>query len=159
MLTKRATIARLLACAVIVSAMPLGARAQEQDPKPIAKPVTEVAAEPATEQAAEPVTFGSLMIALKDVGAQIDELQALSNLTAEGVQVVNVEGLLQGASLEVLNNTVDEREAEIRTLKDALSGNEVIMSALSDNNVAIEDVVAVDVLRQGEVVVFYQPHP
>jgi hypothetical protein len=48
------------------------------------------------------------------------------------------------------------RNADIDALQNFLNNNEVLNNSLNRNNVNVEDVVAVDVLRGGTVVVFVQ---
>ncbi len=75
------------------------------------------------------INTGSLVSALNNVNVEIDQLNVLNDLTITDVQVVNVE--------------------------DSVNNNRVLNNVLNNNNdVARDEVVASDVLRNGDVVVF-----
>lgn len=118
-----------------------------------------LAAAPAVsaQQNSEQATFGNLVAALNNISAQIDNLEALNDLTVEDVRVVSADNLLRGANVEALNNALNRNNVEVLRLRDVLNDNEIIKNALNNNNVAVNDVVAIDVLSGGEVVVFTQP--
>ena len=101
-------------------------------------------------------TFGNLIAALNNIAVEIDELNALNNLEIEDVQVVNVEDVLSGNNIRALNNALNRNEVDILNLRNVLNNNEVIKNALNRNNVAIGEVVAIDVLSGGDVIVFFQ---
>lgn len=82
----------------------------------------------------------------------------LNDLTITDVRVVNVEDAVNNN--RVLNNVLNN-QTDIAVLQDFLNNSlnnnvEIIKNALNDNNVAISDVVAIDVLSGGEVVIFVQ---
>lgn len=99
---------------------------------------------------------GNLVSALNNVSAEINNLEALNDLNVEDVRVVNVEDVLNGNNVRALNNALNRNDVDVNVLRNAINDNEVIKQALNDNNVAITDVVAVDVLSGGDVVVYYQ---
>jgi hypothetical protein len=84
----------------------------------------------------------------------------LNDLTITDVRVVNVEDAVNNN--RVLNNVLNNNQTDIAVLQDFLNNSlnnnnvEIIKNALNDNNVAISDVVAIDVLSGGEVVIFVQ---
>ncbi len=89
------------------------------------------------------------------MNAEINNLEALNNLTIQDVRVVNVEDVLNGNNVNALNNNA----VDIAILQDFLNNSlnennaEVLNDALNSNNVVITDVVAIDVLS-GDIVVF-----
>ena len=103
-------------------------------------------------------TFGNLIAALNNVNVEINNLEALNNLTIQDVRVVNVENVLNGNNVNALNNN----DVDVAILQDFLNNNlnnnnvEILNNALNNNNVAITDVVAIDVLSGGDIVVFVQ---
>lgn len=109
-------------------------------------------AQPTQANETAQINQGGLISALNNVNAEINNVEALNDLTVNDVQVVNVEDVLNNSN--VLNNVL--RNADIDALQNFLNNNDVIKNALNDNNVAVEDVVAVDVLSDGTVVVFQQ---
>jgi len=100
------------------------------------------------------VNQGNLISALNNVAVQVDRVNALNDLTINDVQVVNVENVLKNG--KVLNNVL--RDANIQVLQDFLNNsannNEILNDALNNNNVNVQDVVAVNVLSGGDVVLF-----
>ena len=103
-------------------------------------------------------TFGNLIAALNNVNVEINNLEALNNLTIQDVRVVNVENVLNGNNVNALNNN----DVDVAILQDFLNNSlnnnnvEILNNALNNNNVAITDVVAIDVLSGGDIVVFVQ---
>lgn len=104
------------------------------------------------------INTGSLVSALNNVNIEIDNV--LNNLTITDVQVVNVEDSVNNN--RVLNNVLNNNQTDIAILQDFLNNSvnnnnvEIVKNALNENNVAISDVVAIDVLSGGEVVIFVQ---
>ena len=101
-------------------------------------------------------TFGNLIAALNNINAQI---RALENVNVEDVEVrvVNVEdvrNILNDNQVNVLNNAL--RDADIDALQNFLNENNVLNEALNQNNIAIQDVVAVNVLSGGDIVIYAQ---
>lgn len=98
------------------------------------------------------INQGNLISALNNVNAEVNNLEALNDLTVSEVRIVNVDNVLNNSN--VLNNVL--RNADIDAVQNNLNDNEVIKQALNNNNVNVSDVVAVDVLSDGTVVVFVQ---
>jgi hypothetical protein len=123
-------------------------------------PAVTVSQAPAMAQRAVQGNFGNLIAALNNINVQIQRLEALNDLTVEDVRVVNVEDILNNSlnknNVEILNNVLNNNETEILTLRESLNDNQIIQDVLNNNNVAVNDVVAIDVLSGGDVVVFYQ---
>ena len=112
--------------------------------------------QPASAQQAGQRTSGTLIAALNNIAVQINNLKALNNLTVEDVQVVNVKDVLNGNNVEAFNNALNRNNVEILTLQNTLNNNEIIKNVLNNNNVEIGQVVAIDVLSGGDVIVFFQ---
>lgn len=85
---------------------------------------------------------------------QIDRVDALNDVTVEDVQVVNVEDSLNGNRVRALNNAL--RDADIDALQEFLNDNEIIKDSLNNNDIALNEVLAISVLDGGDVVVFVQ---
>lgn len=108
---------------------------------------------------AQQVNQGNLISALNNIAVQIEDLQALNDLTVQDVRVVNVEDVLNNN--RVLNNALNRNDVDINVLRDFLNNNNTevavtLRNILNNNDVAINDVVAINVLSGGEVVVFSQ---
>lgn len=119
-------------------------------------PVLTLMPSPAMAQRAGQATVGNLVAALNNIAVQITNLEALNNLTVEDVRVVNVEDVLNDNNVEAFNNALNRNNVEIITLRDTLNNNDIVQDVLNNNNVEIGQVVAVDVLSGGDVIVFYQ---
>ena len=103
------------------------------------------------------VTRGNVISALNNINAQIHKLNALNHLTVSQVRVVNVQDLFNGNNVKALNNALNNNHTQILNLRNVLNNNEVIKNALNSNNVALDRVVAVNVLSGGGgVTVFRQ---
>lgn len=105
-------------------------------------------------------TFGNLIAALNNINLQIDRLNVLSNLDADQIRVVNVENVLSGNNIQALNNALNNNDVDV--LRDFLNNNDCSVVAVCNslnaarilNNVAIMDVIAINVLSGGDVVIF-----
>ena len=107
-------------------------------------------AQPTQANETAQINQGNLISALNNVNAEINNVEALNDLTVNDVQVVNVEDAVNNNN--VLNNVL--RNADVDALQNFLTENDVLNEALNQNDVAVEDVVAVDVLSDGTVVVY-----
>ena len=119
-------------------------------------PAVTLMQEPASAQQAGQATVGNLVSALNNIAVQITNLEALNDLTVEDVRVVDVDDVLNDNNVEAFNNALNRNNVEIVTLRNVLNNNEVIKNALNNNDVAVSDVVAIEVLSGGDVVVFAQ---
>lgn len=108
------------------------------------------------------ITLGGLIDALIQVQANINDVlndaDILNNsLNNNNVQVVNVEDVLNGAQINVLSDILNNSEVLSRNdvlLQDFLNNNEVLKNFLNDANINVEDVIAIDVLDTGNIVIF-----
>ncbi len=106
------------------------------------------------------VNTGNLISALNNISAEINNLEALNDLSINDVRVVDVDDVLNRNN--VLNNALNRNDVDVNVLRDFLNNSvnnntvEVIKQALNNNNIAISDVVAVDVLSNGDVVIYVQ---
>jgi hypothetical protein len=117
----------------------------------------------AQQQQVGQATFGNLIAALNNINAQV---RALENVDVREVRVVSADNLARGANVEALNNALNRNNVEILNLRNVLNNNEVLQNALrnalqnanilTDPNVFVQRVVAIEVLRTGDVIVFYQ---
>jgi hypothetical protein len=97
-------------------------------------------------------TFGNLIAALNNVSAQVQQVQALNNVNV--VDVVDVNNLATGNNVQALNDAINNNNVDIVELRNVLNKNEVIKNSLNKNNVSINDVIAVEVLSGGDLIVF-----
>jgi hypothetical protein len=105
-------------------------------------------------------TFGNLIAALNNINVQIDRVNVLSNLDADEIRIVNIENVLSGNNIQALNNALNNNDVDI--LRDFLNNNECSVVAvcnslnnvLNDADIVITDVIAINVLSGGDVIVF-----
>jgi len=133
------------------AALSLGACAQDGVTAPTSAPNA-----PSLAQSGAQTTFGNLIAALNNIAVNIDELNALNDLTIGDITVVNVEQVLNGNNVEALNNALNNNNIEILNLREVLSNNVVILEVLRNADIQITDVIAIDVLSGGDVNVFVQ---
>ena len=144
----RTLLAALAAAAITAVATPNVSFAQQQK-----ESKGEVAMAP---------NFGSLISAINAQAAHNEKLKAATTLTAENVQLVNVEDLLKGNNVEALNNALSKADtAASAALRTSIGENATITNALSMNTAKLEakDVVATEVTPEGKVIVYYWKKP
>ncbi|WP_394886713.1 hypothetical protein ACG873_19035 [Mesorhizobium sp. AaZ16] len=103
-------------------------------------------------QAAGQANFGNLIAALNNVSVQAQNVRALENVNV--VDVVDVNNVASGNNVQILNNALNKNDVDINVLRDAINDNKVLNNALQNANVNVNDVVAVNVLSGGDIVVF-----
>lgn len=143
---KRTLLAALAAAAITAVATPAVSHAQQQK---------ESKGEVATPN------FGSLISAINSSKANSEKLTAMTTLTAENVQLVNVQDLLQGNNVEALNAALTKNEADVSSLRTAVAGNTTIGTLLKAKTPAVEEshIVATDISADGKVIVYYWQKP
>jgi hypothetical protein len=103
-------------------------------------------------QEARQANFGNVISALNNVSAQVQNVNALNNVNV--VDAIDVNNVLSGNNVHALNNALNRNDVDINVLRDAINNNDVLVEALEDANIAITDVIAIEVLSGGDVVVF-----
>jgi hypothetical protein len=92
-----------------------------------------------------------VIAAVVQVNDTLNDLSVLSPGGDQNIEVVTVKDSLNN----VLNNS-PILSNNVITLQDFLNDNTVLTDFLNDNNILITDVVAVDVLSGGDIVIFVQ---
>ena len=101
-------------------------------------------------------TVGNLIAALNNISVEIGELNALNNIDISDVRVVDVDNVLNDNNVAAFNNALNRNNVEILNLRN----NTILQNVLNNWNVAnnpdivITDVVAIDVLSGGDLVIF-----
>jgi hypothetical protein len=106
-----------------------------------------------------PVNQGMLISALNHGPAQLADLNGLTNLMSSGVSLVNVADVIHG--FPAFDNALERNMASVTSLQDLLKNSTsaavtILNQALSTGNVMLSSVVALDVLRGGNVILFHQ---
>jgi hypothetical protein len=138
------TVARLavgLGASAILLSAPVGAMAQG-----------------GPQQETRQANFGNLISALNNISA---EVQALNNLNAQSIRIVtvDVDDVVQGNNVQAFNNALNRNDVTV--LQNFLNNNNIpvaveISRILNNANIAVNRVVAVNVLSGGDVIVLYQ---
>ncbi len=98
-----------------------------------------------------------MISALNNIDVEIDNLEALNQLTVQDVRVADIDNVANNN--RVLNNALNRNEVDIDILRNFLNNADIdvdIQNVLNDLNVNAEDVVAVKVLDGGDVVIFVE---
>jgi hypothetical protein len=109
--------------------------------------------------------FNDLNAAIGNITANCTKLLAKKLIMADQIKIVNVEDIASDVQIESISATLDQITTQLALLTltnslnhtSVLNGNNVPITFtdfLNDNNVDVSDVVAVDVLRDGKVMVF-----
>ena len=107
-------------------------------------------------QETKQATVGNLIAALNNISAEIGELNALNNIDISDVRIVDVDNVLNDNNVAAFNNALNRNNVEILNLR----GNTILQNVLNNWNVAnnpdiaISDVVAIDVLSGGDLIIF-----
>jgi hypothetical protein len=142
----RTLLSALATAAVVAIATPSISQAQDTTKK---ESKGEVAMAP---------SFSSLMSALNSVAAQNAKWTAMTTpITAENVQLVNAESLLQGNDVEAFKTALKTNEADVATLRKTLGANTALTTILKGNapELTADDVIATDVSPDGKATVYY----
>jgi hypothetical protein len=149
-MNNRTLLTALAAAAAVAIATPSISQAQDTTTKKTS--AGEVALKP---------NFGSLISAINASSAQSEKLKALTEVTAANVELVNVQDLLKGESVDSLQNALKKNEADLTALRTALGANTALTGVLTANTTPLTsaDVVATDVSADGKVIVYYWKKP
>ena len=125
----------------------------------IAVPSTSHAQVPQTSkgEVAKMPSFKSLMSAIDSSAAQTQKLKALTTVTPQNVEYVDVSELVTGTTEDTLKAALTKNAANIDTLRSTL-GTETLAGVLTAKpglEIKADDVVATDVSPDGKVVVYY----
>ena len=107
-------------------------------------------------------TVGNLIAALNNIAVEIGELNALNNLSIADVRVVDIDDVLNNNNVQAFNNALNRNNVQVLNLRNVLTNNSCSVVAvcnslnnvLQNADIAITDVVAINVLSGGDVVVF-----
>jgi hypothetical protein len=101
-------------------------------------------------------SYNSFIFALSNLDNQVANIASLDNLSIEDIKVVDASRLTSDNNTETLDQAIAQNVDDIRSLQNAVTTNKVLYKALVNSDIAIEDVVAINVLEDGNVIVFYQ---
>jgi hypothetical protein len=108
--------------------------------------------------------YSDATYACKSITAELAEIIAIAKVNAGDVKIVYLEDILTDAELVNVKNTLNKLtvQLEVLTLRNSLNKVQILNGAsilsfgqfLSNNNVDMSDVVAINVFEDGGVLVF-----
>ena len=102
-------------------------------------------------------TYENMIAAMGHLGAEVEQLNTMTDLTMTNVRLFDAEYLASGQDPAALDQAVAMHGEEIRYVQSTLANHEVVRTVLNMLNVPIERVVAVDTLDAGDVAIYYRP--
>ncbi|HET6566515.1 MAG TPA: hypothetical protein VFG50_01035 [Rhodothermales bacterium] len=107
-------------------------------------------------QSIDRVNYANVLAAVNGTDAAIAKLSALTDLTADRVHVISVESLAPSTGNTAdLDQAIADAAAQRSQLQDTIDDTDALEEALDTSNVDHDAVIGLDVLQDGNVVVFY----
>src|SRR6187402_1540957 len=91
-------------------------------------------------------SYGNMIAALDNAGAELEQLNATTNLTPTNVRLFDAEYLASGQDPAALDQTVATHGEQIQYVQSILANHDVVRSVLDMVNIPVERVVAIDAL-------------
>lgn len=140
----RKTLRALLSLGVVALAAPAVLNAQDPETDPI----------PAAEAAPQPIAAEAVLEAVEGARAATLALGTRTELIAEGVEVVIVDELFPGEHAAMLDEALAKDPEALTELQAAVAANEAINSALVEQAISPDNVVALSLPESGGAVVY-----
>ena len=102
-------------------------------------------------------TYENMIAALDNLGAEVEQLNATTDLTITNVRLFDADYLASGQDPAALDQAVAMHGEEIQYVQSTLANHEVVRTVLDMVQIPVERVVAVDALDAGDVAIYYQP--
>jgi hypothetical protein len=102
--------------------------------------------------AASNANFGQVISSIQASKTGATQIQGITEV--KSVNVVKVNDLAKGENMTALDNAVTKNEADITSLRTALTANTAVNTALTQANVDVAAVVAADVGSDGVLTVY-----
>jgi hypothetical protein len=99
--------------------------------------------------------FGQLIASLNGLATTTTSIAAITTAPAN-IEVVDVATLTEGANAEAFTNALDRNETQVADLRTALDANATLKAALEAQSVNLNEVVAIDIAANGDLVVYTQ---
>ena len=102
--------------------------------------------------AATTANFGQVMSSIQASKTDATDIQAMTTL--KSVNVVKVNDLAKGKNMKALDEAVKKNDADISSLRSAMTANAAVKTALVKANVDVSTVVAANVASDGILTVY-----
>ena len=102
-------------------------------------------------------TYENMIAALNNLSAEVEQLNATTDLTITNVRLFDADYLASGQDPVALDQAVAMHGEEIQYVQSTLANHEVVRTVLDMVQIPVERVVAVDALDAGDVAIYYQP--
>ena len=102
-------------------------------------------------------TYENMIAALNNLSAEVEQLNATTDLTITNVRLFDADYLASGQDPAILDQAVAMHSEEIQYVQSTLANHEVVRTVLDMVQIPVERVVAVDALDAGDVAIYYQP--
>jgi hypothetical protein len=135
-------LASALGAAILVLGVPTAALASEP---PVVPPV----------QQEGQGTYENMIAAIDNLGAEVGQLNATTDLTLTSVRLFDADYLASGRDPAALDQAVATHGEQIQRAQSTLASNEVVRTVLQMVNIPVESVVAIDTLDGGDVAIYY----
>jgi len=110
-----------------------------------------------TGDVVKPADLATVIASIDAIAAQTARFQAISNLAAENVKLIDVSAVPESND-SLITAAVEKNKGALEGLQKALEANAVLKDVLSKNSPALtaQNVVAINVTEDGAVQVFYK---
>jgi type IV secretory pathway TrbF-like protein len=102
-------------------------------------------------------SYENMIAALDNLGAEVEQLNAMTDLTVTNVRLFDADYVASGQDPVALDQAVAMHGEEIRYVQSTLANHEIVRTVLEMVNVPVESVVAVDTLDAGDVAIYFNP--
>jgi hypothetical protein len=123
-------------------------------------PTTALATQPSmfpTIQQEGQGTYENMIAALDNLGAEVEQLNALTELGIGNVRIFDADYLASAHDPAALDQAKASHGEQIQYAQNTLANHEVVRTVLEMVNIPVESVLAVDTLAAGDVAIYYQP--
>ena len=102
-------------------------------------------------------TYENMIAALDNLGAEVAQLNAITEMSPSNVRIFDAAYLASGQDPAALDQAVAMHSTEIQQVRSTLASHEIVSNVLDAVEVSVDRVVAVDMLDAGDVAIYYQP--
>ena len=101
--------------------------------------------------------IASFLSAVNTIRDEMTALSAEKSLSPNDFHLANLQKFTNPGNAAVLAKAIQKNSHDIHELREALGKNAIVVRALANANVSVEQVVALDIQHGGESTIYYQP--